>query len=308
MRVVFFGTSGFALPALQQLDASDHAVLLVVTQPARPAGRGRRLRPSPVQRLAERLKIEVAFPDRPNDPAFAERLRDLDADIGVLVAYGHILRPTLLTVFRLGFINLHPSLLPRYRGAAPVQRALLNGETETGISVIRMDARVDAGAVLVQQAVPIDPLETAGELESRLSILGGDLLLNTVGRLEDGHIAGESQDDRTATKAPKITAWERTIDWSRHALAVHNHIRALSPDPGACTTFRTRRLIVLRAAPTETAGDAPAGTVLTTPSGLTVAAGQGAVELLTVKPEAGREQTGHDFRNGQRVAVGEKIG
>lgn len=308
MRVAFFGTSEFAVPALQALAKSGHAVSMVVAAPAQPSGRGRKLVPSPVEREARALGLAVSTPTDPNDPAFVAELTSLQPDAAVLAAYGCILKPALLALPHLGFLNIHPSLLPRFRGAAPIQRALLAGEQETGVTVILLSERVDAGDILEQATVSVGPDETAGELSQRLSAVGARLVLEVLTRLAVTGAAGRTpQDQSLATRAPKLIKSERNVDWRGPAPQIHNRIRALSPEPGAVTTFRNRRIVLLRSHVHPTADQAEPGQLLLQHSGLVVAAGSGAVEIIELKPEGSRAQTGSSFRNGHRPAAGERF-
>lgn len=307
MRVAFFGTSEFAVTALRTLAGSGHVVGPVVAAPVQPSGRGRKLVPSPVEQKARALGIPVLTPDDPNDTAFVAELRSQNTNVAVLAAYGHILKTALLTVPALGFLNIHPSLLPKYRGAAPVQRAILAGERETGATVILLSEQVDAGDILEQAAVAIGPDETAGELSQRLADLGAKLVLGVLAQLEDGTVSRNPQDPALATQAPKVAKSERAIDWRETASQVHNRIRALSPEPGAVTSFRQRRVVLLRSRLHETADTGEPGQLLIQHPGIVVAAGAGAVEIVELKPEGKRPQTGQDFRNGHRPVAGDRF-
>lgn len=305
MRIVFFGTSDFATPTLRRLAADGHELQAVVTQPARPRGRGRKLSPGPVEQAARALGIAVMTPAEPNAPEFVARFAALKPELGVLAAYGRILSQALLDVPGHGFVNLHPSLLPAYRGAAPIQRALIDGRTETGITVIRMKREVDAGDILKQQSFAIDPDETAGELSCRLAAAGAELVSLAI--REPGRLRPVEQDPSKATGAPKITDEERLVDWRRPAAELHNLIRGLSPEPAAYTFFRSKHVQLLRSALTRYPSPAEPGTILTVHPGLLVATGSAALELRTVKPESGPAQSGRSFRNGHRPAPGEKF-
>ena len=307
MRVVFFGTSEFAVPTLQRLVAAGHSITAVVTQPARPKGRGRRLESSPVAKVAVALGLRVLDPAEPNAPGFVAGCTELEAELGVLAAYGCILSQALLDTPKQGFINLHPSLLPAYRGAAPIQRALMDGCTETGVSVIRMSRKVDAGALLGQESERVSPDDTAGELTVRLAESGAGLVIRTIERLERNAIRPSPQDVRFATSAPKIEDRERYIDWLKPAVDLHNLVRALSPRPAACTFFRSRRLMVLRSRPSDLAVMASPGMLVLDSPGLAAATGRGMLCLLEVKPESGGMQSGESFRNGHRPATGERF-
>ncbi|MBM3315518.1 methionyl-tRNA formyltransferase, partial [candidate division WOR-3 bacterium] len=284
MRLAFFGTSGFALPALQALHATGHSVAVVVTAPARPRGRGLRLVPGPVEAEARRLGLNLRLPEDPHSADTLAALAGLDLDLGVLVAYGFILRERLLAVPRLGFVNVHPSLLPEYRGAAPIQRALFDGRARTGVTIIAMNRQVDAGDILCRQEAAVGPDETAGELSARLAALGAELLLPVLESLAAGTARPRPQVSQAATPAPRLAGSDRLLDWSRPAPELHNRVRGLSPEPGAVTVFRGRRLLVLRSRLLAGAAAAPAGSLLLDMPGLAVATGDGILELMQVAP------------------------
>jgi methionyl-tRNA formyltransferase len=307
MRVAFFGTSEFAVPALRALVERGHAVGPVVAAPARPSGRGRKLVPSPVEQEARALGLKVLTPEDPNAPTFIAELDSLQPDIAVLAAYGFILKTPLLRLPSRGFLNIHPSLLPRFRGAAPIQRAILAGEQETGVTVIVLSEQVDAGDIVKQVAVPVGPDETAGELSQRLAATGARLVLEALMRLEEDTGSRTPQDPGLATRAPKIGKSERNIDWRETAPQIHNRIRALSPEPGAVTSFRGRRIVLLRSRVRETPERDEPGVILVRHPGLLVATGAGTIEITELKPEGSRVQTGQDFRNGHRPKPGEKL-
>ena len=307
MRIAFFGTSEFALPALQALARSAHTVGTVVAAPAQPSGRGRKLVSSPVEQEAHALGLPVLTPKDPNDPAFVAELKSVTPDIAVLAAYGYILKSPLLALPSLGFLNIHPSLLPRYRGAAPIQRALLAGEQETGVTVIALSEEVDAGDIIEQEAVPVGPDEIAGELSQRLADVGARLVLDALTRFGAGTATRTPQGPGLVTRAPKIAKAERNIDWRESAQPIHNRIRALSPEPGAVTNFRRRRIVLLRSRVHSTPDMGEPGQLLVRHSGLVVATGSGALEIIELKPEGKRAQTGQDFRNGLRPVAGERF-
>lgn len=308
MRLAFFGTSAFAVPALESLHRNGHEVCLAVCPPPKPQGRGRRLVPSPVENAARSMGLPVRNPVDPNSAEFAEELEALDTDACVLAAYGYILKPHLLRIPKHGFINLHPSLLPEYRGAAPIQRALLDGREETGVSVIGMTAKVDAGPVYAVEKVPIDPNETCGDLSVRLADVGASLLATVLEGISEGRAEPSPQDRTEATSAPKIGKDERELHWTEPARALHNRVRALSPEPAAWTSFRERRILVYRSGLREGTGDAPAGALVLDLPGIVVATGSGLLELVEVKPESGKVQPGTSLRNGLRPEPGERMG
>jgi methionyl-tRNA formyltransferase len=307
LRIAFFGTSEFAVPALRALAGSGHKVVPVIAAPAQPSGRGRKLVPSPVEQEARALGLSVLTPKDPNDPAFVAELKSQGPDVAVLAAYGYILKPPLLTLPALGFLNIHPSLLPRYRGAAPIQRAILAGEQQTGVTVIVLSEQVDAGDIIEQEAVPVGPDETAGDLSQRLADAGARLVLDALTQFGTGTATRTPQGPGLITRAPKITKAERNIDWRESAQGIHNRIRALSPEPGAVTSFRQKRVVLLRSRVHSTPDMGEPGQLLVRHSGLVVATGSGAVEITEIKPEGKRAQTGQDFRNGHRLVAGERF-
>jgi methionyl-tRNA formyltransferase len=307
VRVAFFGTSEFAVPALRALAEHGHAVSPVVTAPTKPSGRGRKLVPSPVEQAARALGLVVLAPEDPNDETFLRDMAAHQPDVAVLAAYGCILKTPLLRLPPRGFLNIHPSLLPRYRGAAPIQRAILAGEQETGVTVIVLSEQVDAGDIVKQVAVAIGPDETAGELSHRLATTGARLVLEALTRLEEDTGSRTPQDPGLATRAPKLAKSERNIDWHETAPRIHNRIRALSPEPGAVTSFRERRIVLLRSRLHETPERGEPGLVLVQLPGLLVATGAGAIEIAELKPDGSRVQTGQDFRNGHRPVPGERL-
>jgi len=244
MRVLFAGTPAAAVPSLQALLGSDHEVVAVLTRPDAPTGRGRTLRPSPVRAVADEAGVPVLTPRTLRDAEVQARLRELAPDAAPVVAYGNLIPPAALDIPRHGWINLHFSLLPAWRGAAPVQRAVLAGETETGMSTFRIDAGLDTGDVLAMRGTSIGPLETSGELLERLAVEGAQLLVRTLDELAAGTAVATPQEGE-ATHAAKLTAQEAQIDWNAPAEAVSAHIRGMSPDPGAWTLLRGERFKVL---------------------------------------------------------------
>jgi methionyl-tRNA formyltransferase len=303
VRVAFCGTPEVAVPSLDAVAASSHDLVAVVTQPDRPRGRGRAPVPSPVKARALELGLDVLQPGSPNEEGFDATLRSFEPDAIAVVAYGHILRPHVLEVAPA--VNVHFSLLPAYRGAAPVQRALMDGATGTGVSVFLLEPTVDTGPVLEREAVAIEPDEPAGELLARLAPVGARLLLRALDALEAGTATPVPQSGDDASPAPKIRPEETAIDWTQTADSIANLVRALNPNPGAHTTFRGRRLNVWRAR--AAAGSGEPGTVIQVAPEPVVAAGLGAVALGEVQPEGKRRMSGADFSRGYRPAVGEPL-
>ncbi len=308
VRVVFFGTPAFAVPTLDRLLASRHPVVGVVTQPDRARGRGHRVQPSPVKaRVADR--IPVWQPTRLSDPEWLAELRALSPDLGVVAAYGRLLPQPLLDLPRLGLINVHASLLPRWRGAAPVHRAILAGDTETGVTIMRVVLALDAGPMLTARSTPIGPHETSAELETRLASLGADLLIETVDQLDAGPLAGAEQDARAAVYAPRLTRADSQVDWHRPAVAIHNQIRGLHPWPLAAARFQGQRVLLRRSEVPEIhdpRGE-PGVVVRVDSDAIVVAADPGTVRLTEIQLEGRPPVRVRDFLNGRRVAAGERF-
>ncbi len=308
LRIVFMGTPDFSVATLRALAAAGHDIVAVYSQPPRPAGRrGLELTPSPVQREAERLGLEVRTPVSLKGEAEQAAFRALRADVAVVVAYGLLLPLAILEGTRLGCYNGHASLLPRWRGAAPIQRAIMAGDAETGMMIMKMDAGLDTGPVALAERVPIGPTTTAGELHDRLMQVGARLMVDAMARLEAGELPLVAQPQEGVTYARKIDKAETRIDWTRPAPEVCAAIRGLSPHPGAwcevAVAGRPERLKVLRCVVAEGAG-AP-GTVLA--DDVTVACGEGAVRLVEVQRAGGRPSAAVDFLRGTRIAVGERL-
>jgi methionyl-tRNA formyltransferase len=296
LKVVFAGTPQFAVPCLEALLDSDHAVLAVYTQPDRPAGRGRKLTASPVKRVAQAQAIEVRQPETLRDVAIQRALAALSADAVVVVAYGLILPPAVIELPPLGCINVHASLLPRWRGAAPIQRAILAGDRHTGISIMQMDEGLDTGDVLLERSVEIRPDETAGELHDRLARLGAEALLQALDRIEAGQARPRSQDDSVATYAPKLDKRESTLDWSGDAQSLTRKVLAFNPWPVAQTSVDGQVLRVWRALSLEQVPEAPPGMVLRSgASGIDVACGRGCLRLTEVQLPGRKAMPAADF-------------
>ena len=246
VRIVFFGTPEFAVPSLEGLIASPHTVVGVVTQPDRPRGRGQRVTDSPIKAVARAHGIDVLQPARLRDPGFIDSLAALTPDLGVVAAYGKLIPGDMLALPRFGMINVHASLLPRYRGAAPVHRAVIDGMTETGVTIMRMVVALDAGAMLAKVTRPIGPEETSDVVERDLARLGVSPLLSVIEQLANGTAREEPQDDAQSTYAARLTKEEGLIDWTLPASAIHNRVRGLYPWPHAYTYASGKRLIVLK--------------------------------------------------------------
>lgn len=303
------GTPDFAVPSLQALVRAGFKPVAVVTAPDRKRGRGQQISGTPVKEAALELGItDILMPEDVKDPAFAAEVRALDIDIMVVVAF-RILPEAVFGAARLGAFNLHGSLLPAYRGAAPINRAIMAGETETGVTTFFLQQRVDTGNVILKHSMPIGPDETAGEVHDRMMMLGAEAVVQTVQRIADGTAQAEAQDDAQASPAPKIFREDCQIDWMRSAAQIHNLIRGVSPVPGAFTTFAGRQLKIYRSRPVTGPMVALApGTIMSTEPELVVATGNGALCLLEVQMEGRQRVSAADFVNGHRPEIGTRLG
>lgn len=328
MRVVFAGSPAFAVPCLERLLSSAHEVVAVVTQPDRPAGRGLKLKACPVKAFALERGLEVHTPEKFNTRSFREVLSGLKPDLMVVVAYGKIFRPKALALPRLGCVNLHASLLPRYRGVAPANWAIINGETETGVTTIFMDEGIDTGEMILAGPTPIGEDETAGELLERLAVIGADVMAETCDQIAGGRAGRTPQDESLANYAPKLSANDRRIRWELPARAVHNHIRGVTPWPGAVASIGGRpvKLKASRLARDIPGATGAAGAGLTGATGrarksaqgspgrvididshrgVLVSCGSGAVWLPVLQAEGRKAIAGADFARGSRLKVGD---
>jgi methionyl-tRNA formyltransferase len=309
LRVVFFGSPDFAVPTLDALIRSNHRVVGVVSQPDRPRGRGQKVTPTPVSRRAVDASIPLLRPPRMKDAAFVAALRELQADLGVVAAYGRILTAELLAVPRLGMVNVHASLLPRYRGAAPVHRAIVNGEPETGVTIMRVVLELDAGPIIAAARRPIGPDETSEDVEHDLARLGASLLVTAVDALATGSATETAQNEAEATYAPRLTKGDGVMDWTQPAARLHNLVRGLHPWPHAHTTLHGARVIVLRSMPLPGSAPGPPGTIVgAAGDDLRVATGDGTLRLLQVQPEGRRPMDVRDFLAGHRLAPADRFG
>ena len=307
MRVIFFGTSAFAVPSLTRIAASGHQLVMCVTQPDQPQGRGLRLEPSPVKRAAQALGVPIAQPQRLSAEPFAA----LDPEVGVLAAYGQLIRRDALDLPRHGILGVHPSLLPKYRGAAPVAWALLNGDTKTGVTIFRLNERLDTGQILLQEPADIEPREDAGALTDRMAQRGATMLLQALEQLASGAASFHEQDESQASYAPKLTKTQGTIDWRAPAEAIGRLIRATQPWPGASTTWQGEGLKLVRTgAMRADRQDSPiSGTVVqVTPEAIWIATGSGTLEILEVQPAGRRRMSVKEFLAGHVVRAGERFG
>jgi len=313
MSIIFIGTPDFAVPSLRRLAGSGYRISAVVTQPDRPAGRGRSTRASPVKKVALELGIEVLQPATLRDKGEIERIAALHPEVMVAVAYGQILRPDVLAIAPRGVVNVHPSLLPRYRGASPIQSAILSGDDVTGVTIMLMDARMDSGPVLAQQKVAIETNDTGGTLSARLADVGAQLLSDALRAWLDGDLQAQAQDESKATVTRLLSKDDGRIDWSESAVQISRQVRAFDPWPGSYTTLRGEKLIIWRGLPVEDGQSSNPGELLeltgqpTNPR-IAVATGDGMLELLDVQREGRKRVSAADFVRGTRDLVGSRLG
>jgi methionyl-tRNA formyltransferase len=305
LRIVFLGTADFAVPSLKVLAASRHQVVAVYTQPPRPAGRGWRPRPSAVQTAAEALGLPVRTPERLRDEADQQAFASLAADLAVVAAYGLILPQPILTAPRLGCVNLHASLLPRWRGAAPIQRALLAGDTETGVMAFQMERGLDTGPVLATKRIPIAPDATAVNLHDALAEAAAGMILDVAEDLAAGRAVAVPQPHEGVTYAAKIEKAEGRLDWSRPAEVLERQLRALNPWPGCWTELDGQTIRVLAGTVVDAAGGAP-GEVLD--ERLTVACGSGGLRLTRIQRAGGKPLAADAFLRGFAIRAGSRLG
>jgi methionyl-tRNA formyltransferase len=306
LRVLFYGTPRFALPTLEAL-LGAHEVVAVITQPDKPAHRGQRLTPPPVKERALAAGIPVLQPPRLRDPGWPERLAEHRADVGVVVAFGQILPKAVLDVPARGSINVHASILPRYRGAAPIAWAIIRGERETGITTFQMDPGMDTGAMLLREVTPIGPDETAGELAARLAPLGAAVLLRTLAGLDT--ITPAPQDHALATLAPRLKKEDGWLHLAEPARDLVARVRGCNPWPGAALAAPGGRLVIWRAAAVPHPATAPAGTLVTTGPGATaIVTSDGLLLPVEVQPENRKAMAWEDFLRGARLRSGDRVG
>ena len=311
LRIVFFGTPDFAVPILQALQDSRHPVVGVVTRPDRPRGRGQRSQPSQITGIARHDGLPVLQPERLREEGFLHALKDLRADLGVVAAYGQILTDAVLQVPAKGFVNVHASLLPKYRGAAPIHRAVVAGESVTGVTIMRVVKTLDAGPMLSAVSRPIGPDETSVEVERDLALIGAQALVRAVDALAEGRLVETPQDDAESSYAPRLEKADGIVNWSASARAIHNQIRGLHPWPHAYADLDGERLILLRSL-VETEQNVgrliEPGTVVEAEGDvLSVQTGKGVLRLLTLQREGRRSVSARQFIAGSRIRDGSKF-
>lgn len=310
IRIVFFGTPRFALPTLQTLILRGQQPIAVITQPDRRVGRGQHVQVSPVKDSALRAGLPILQPEKVRAPDFLERFRALEPDLAVVAAYGQIFSRSLLDIPRLGFINVHSSLLPAYRGAAPINWAIIKGEQISGVTIMQVDLEMDSGPIIVQQKEPIAPDDTAAALHDRLAVLGGRLLGQALDQLAGPGWQPVAQQHELATYAPMLSKNDGLIDWSQPAAAIYNRLRGMTPWPG-CFTLLEGRILKIHAAVVRDAssGSAAPGTVLQAEEeGITVATGAGVLVVVALQLEGKKQMGAGDFLKGTGVKPGTVLG
>lgn len=306
MRIVFMGTPDFSVPTLEALVASEHEVVGVVTQPDKPKGRGKEIHMSPVKECALQHNIPVYQPVRARDEAFVDEMRALNPDVMVVIAFGQILPKSLLELPKYGCVNIHASLLPKYRGAAPIQWAVINGDEKTGITTMMMDVEMDTGDMLEKTVVKLDPEETGGSLFDRLSLLGGDLILSTLSKLEKGEITPVPQDHEKATYVKKISKSMGDIDWTMDAVSIERLVRGLNPWPSAFTRWNGKMLKIWEAKVLPDPDvKLPCGSVISaSDEGLKIQTGAGVLCVTSLQLEGKKRMDTAAFLRGYQVAAG----
>lgn len=309
LRIIFMGTPDFAVPSLRLLIENNETVVAVVTQPDRPKGRGRKLTSSPVKLLAQQAGIDVLQPTKIKTEAFLDELRNYQPDVILVAAYGRILPPALLTLPRLGCINVHGSILPKYRGAAPIQTAILRGEGEAGVTIMQMDSGLDTGDMLLVGSLPVGDQDTSATLIPRLAELGGVLLLQALGLLAEGRLEPKKQDDSQATLAPPLTKEDGVIRWDSTASAISCQIRALDPWPTAYTWLQGKQIKLF--SPTvinENSPGQPGVIVSADKNGLVIACGQNHLLIAEIQADGGKRMPVHAFLLGHPIPTGVVLG
>lgn len=308
MNLIFMGTPDFAVPTLKRLHASRHTVQAVVTQPDKPKGRGRTVEPTPVKVVAQEYGLPVWQPPKASAPEFVEQVASLEPDVIVVIAYGQILKQNLLDVPKQFCMNIHASLLPKYRGAAPINWAIVNGDRETGVTTMKMDIGMDTGDMLLKSTLVIEPHFTAQDVHDRLSEMGGDLAVETLGRLEAGNLVAEPQDPDQATMAPKMKKEDGLIDWHQTAEAIHNRVRGLEPWPGSYTFLNGKRWRLGRTEVAPGDGAETPGTIVRVSSyGVEVGTQSGRLILREIQPEGKKRMDAKSFLAGHPLQVGDRL-
>lgn len=305
MRIIFFGTAEFGIPSLKVLQR-NYPVVCVVTNPDKPAGRGRKLSLSPIKETALQLNIPILQPESIKAPTFIDELKKMNSDLFIVIAY-RIIPPEVFTMPKFGAINLHASLLPKYRGAAPIQWAIINGEHETGVTTFFLNEKVDTGDIILQERVPISSDETAGELHDKLAEIGADLVLNTIRLIEVGKAQPRSQDNSLTCPAPKIFPEQCKINWTKPAQVIHNFVRGLSPKPGAHTFYENKVIKIYRTQVVPIKHFSEPGSIIKADKCLIIATGEGGIEILQIQREGKQILGVQEFLRGYHMKVGNKF-
>jgi len=310
MNIIFFGSDDFAAFNLEQLVNGPHQIKACVTQPDRPKGRGMHVLPSPVKECAREYDLPICQPANLKDDNIMQELAAYQSDLFIVIAYGLILPPAILDIPNLFCLNVHASLLPRYRGAAPINWAIINGETETGITMIRMTPHLDSGDIIAQEAITIDPEDTGATLKEKLAELSAECLIETLDRIEAGQVSFIPQDSSAATYAPKLDKQTAQIDWTDSASRIHNLIRGLLPKPAAHTFLNGTmiKLFSAEATPVSPQAAQPGQILDISPAGILVATGEGTLLIVEVRPESSRNMTASAFASGHQIMLGQKFG
>ena len=306
LSLIFMGTPEFAQPILKKLVESEDRVIVVVSQPDRPKGRGQQLKPPPVKTLALEHKLLVLQPEKVREPEFIKKVQELNPELIVVSAFGQILPKELLAIPKLGAINVHASLLPKYRGAGPIQYAILSGETETGISIMQMVEKMDAGPILLQKAIPIEPFDTAGSLSQKLSGLGAELLIEAIKLLKAGKIEPKPQDESQASFAPLLKKDDGKIDWQKSAEQIWRQVRAFNPWPGAFIGEGESQIKIWEVEPAQ--AQAEPGQVLEAHRRwIEVACGKGSLRIKELQPAGKKRMSAEAFLAGHKIKINDKF-
>lgn len=307
-RVLFYGSPDFAVPTLQALIDSPYRPIAVVTQPDARAGRGRSLRPPPVKQVAAEHGIPAIQPVRIGDRAAITQIASLKPDLQIVAAYGQIVPAEILDLPRYGSLNVHASLLPRWRGASPISAAILHGDAETGVTIMLLDETEDTGDIVSQQVTEIEPAEHAGQLSDRLARMGADLLMATVPDWIGGKVSARPQDPESATRARRVKKQQGRIDWTQPAEQIARHVRAYTPWPAATTTLGRSAIRITEAVSSSTESDGAAGVIVGDNDGIDVATGSGTLRILRLQRAGKRELSAAEFARGSRELVGQQFG
>jgi methionyl-tRNA formyltransferase len=310
MKLVFFGSSEFSVPSLEKLIHSCHEVLCVITQPDRKKGRRLRLESTPVKQYALKHNIKIMQPEKNTDNAFISFLRALNADIFIVIAYGHILTKEILSIPKIFCINVHASLLPKYRGAAPINWVIINGERTTGISIIRMNEFMDKGDIILQRSLNIGIEDTSISLSSNLAHMAAEMVIEVLDRIKDGRVNFTVQNDRDSTLAPKLKRQDGLIDWNKDAQSIYNQIRGMLPWPGTFTYYDNKLLKIWEAeiAKFDTKGVLPGTIIDVSKEYISVTTGKGVLNIKALQLESGKKMTAADFITGHKLTKGNKLG